>query len=204
MNEKNLKSKIAIVLIMVLLSAVSYAEENSSKNIHLSIFGALGSSGAFGDYPSEYDAEAVFSFYPGLRLSINDTFMPNTYILIDFGYLETGFEGYVLATDTNFNNTYEYLNLNAMFGSQINQIYYAAGLYFGIGLDAYSYREYEDDWFDLDSNSDFGFVAEAGFQPVSFLSLGVQGRYGLKSIGSSVDIKNWAILGTIGIHFFQF
>jgi hypothetical protein len=204
MKKVNLKSICIIVTILLFISVISYAEENSPKNIHLSVLGALGISGAFGDYPSAYDAKAAFSFNPGLRLSINDTFIPNTFILIDFGYLQTGFEGYVLATDTTFNNIYEYLNLNAMFGSKINEIYYAAGFYFGIGLDANSYREYEDIWINLDSNSDFGLAAEVGFKPVSFLSIGVQGRFGLNSIGSSVDIKNLAILGTIGIHIYQF
>lgn len=118
--------------------------------------------------------------------------------------METGFKGYVQPTYSYFYNTYEYLNLNVLIGSRINSFYYAAGLYIGFALDAYGYYEYTDVWTSFDANNDFGIAAEAGIDLVPFLSLGIQARYGLKSIGTSVDIKNTAILGTIQIHFLEF
>jgi len=204
MKKVNFELIISVLVLLLLISTASFAEDRLAKNIHLSVFGGLGISNGHGDYPSENDASIEFSFFPGIRLKMDEAFMPETFILVDLGYLETGFVGYVQATDTQFWNTYDYLNLNAMFGSQTEKIYYAGGLYFGIGLGAYSYREYTDDWVDLDSNTDFGIVAEAGTQVASFLNLGIQARYGIKSIGSSVDIKNWAILATFTIPFYRF
>ncbi len=195
----------ALALLFILSTLCICAEENASGiEGSISVFGGLGISGAGGDYPSEYDSKGQFSFYPGLRMRLNGIITPQSLLLVDFGYLETGFKGHVSPTDSDFWNTYEYLNLNIMFGSGNGILYYAAGLYLGIGLDAYSYREYEDDWFSLDSNADFGLTAEAGIEPLPFLSLGIQGRYGLKSIGTSVDIKNRGILGTFALHFFRF
>ncbi len=186
------------------LSIVAQAGESSAEKGRLSILAGLGISGANGDYPSEFDATTEFSFNPGLRLRLNNFPAQAVFMLFDVGYLETGFYGEVGPTDTYFINTYEYLNFNFIIGGQADQFYFGGGFYYGIGLDAYSYREYIDDTVDLDANSDFGLVAEIGFDLASFLSLGVQGRYGLTSIGTSVDIKNWGILGTIGIHFLRF
>ena len=204
MKKKDRYRAMILVLLMITSAGSLAAEENSSFDKRLSVLGGLGISGARGDYPSEYDADVEFSFYPGLRLRLDETFRPDTFILFDFGYLETGFVGYVGPTDSYFYNTYEYLNLDGMFGAQRDQLYFAGGLYFGFGLDAYSYQDYVDAWVDLDSNNDFGLVGEVGIEVLPFLSVGIQGRYGLKSIGSKVDIKNWALLGTFGIHFHRF
>jgi len=195
---------LCIVFLVIAAGTGLSAQENASDKGRLSVFGGLGVSNARGDYPSEYDAKGEFSFYPGLRLRLDGTFTPDTFLIFDFGYLETGFVGYVQATDSYFWNSYGYLNLNSMFGTQVDMLYLAGGLYLGIGVGANSYREYTDEWITLDSNGDFGLVGELGFEPFPFLSLGVQARFGLKSIGSSVDIKNMAILGTFAIHFLRF
>ncbi len=201
------KSQYTILIIVILIistTALLSAAELSGADKRLSVFGGIGISGARGDYPSEYDAGVEFSFYPGLRLRVDELILPDTFTMFDFGYLETGFVGYVTPTDTHFWNTYSYLNMNVMIGKTFDKLYYAGGLYLGIGLDAYSYREYEDSWVYFEPNGDFGLVAEVGTDIASFLSIGVQGRYGLKSIGSKVDIKNWGILSTVSIHFLNF
>ena len=195
----------AMVFVLLLPAAdLLAADDSDGTRGRLSVLGGVGVSGARGDYASDYDAQSEFSFSPGIRIRLNDVFAPGLLLLIDLGYLETGFTGHVVATDTDFTNTYEYLNLNGMIGASRGAVYYGAGLYLGIGTGAYSYREYTDDTVDLDANSDFGLVAEVGADLASFLSLGIQGRYGLKSIGTSVDIKNWGLLATVGVHFYRF
>jgi hypothetical protein len=164
----------------------------------------VGTSAARGDYPSEYDARVEFSFSPGLRLRLDESFAPNTFIFVDVGFLKTGFVGYVAPADYYFWRTYEYVNFNTMFGSQLDILYLAGGLYFGIGTDAYEYDGWYEEYQYFDSNPDFGLVGEVGFDILPFLSLGAQGRFGLKSIGTSVDIKNWGLLATVGIHFYRF
>jgi len=204
MNRKNRCIVVCVVFLISLPVAGITAQEGIQGNGRLSVQGGVGVSGARGNYAVEYDARTEFSFNPGIRLRVDDTFAPNTLIFADLGFLQAGFVGYVVPTETYFYNTYEYLNINAMFGHYTNPFYLAGGLYFGIGLNAYSYKEYEDKWVTLTSNPDFGVVGELGVDIASFLSIGVQGRFGLKSIGSSVDIRNFGILGTIGLHFLRF
>lgn len=204
MTMKRAGLGVCLVLLIFGTSAITYAQEGPSKKGRLSVFGGLGISGARGDYPSEYDARPEFSFFPGLRLRLDDLFFPGTVILADMGYLETGYVGYVVATDTYFYNTYEYINIDVMFGTKTALLYAAAGLYFGSGIEAYSYREYTDETVSYNANDDIGLVGEIGIDPLSFISLGVQGRFGLKSIGTTVDTRNWGLLATIGLHFLRF
>lgn len=96
------------------------------------------------------------------------------------------------------------MNINAMFGTQMDMLYLAGGLYLSICTAAYEYDGWFEEYQYFDENADFGLVAEVGADVLSFLSLGVQARFGLKSIGTSVDIKNWGLLATIGIHFYEF
>jgi len=200
------KSRFLVLSLLLVLCMTGglYAQEKAGGNGQLSIFGGLGISSARGAYATEYSADSDFSFFPGLRLRLNELVAPNTFFLVDFGYLETGFIGYVGPTDSYFWRTYEYLNLDVLMGAQAEMFYLAGGIYFANGLNAYDYREYEDKYISLDSNNDFGLLVEAGVELVPFLSLGVQGRYGLKDIAPKVEIKNWAVLGTIAIHFFDF
>lgn len=195
---------ICILTLVVVVAGVATAQETTNKRF--SVVGGVGMSGARGDYASEYDASIDFSFFPGLRFRLDGAIAaaPESYLMFDFVFLKTGFNGYVAATDTTFYNGYEYLNVNAMFGGQTNALYYGGGLYLAPGLDAYSYREYTDEWVDLDSNADFGLVGEIGSDVTRLLSVGIQARWGLKSIGSSVDIKNWGILATVAFHFHRF
>ena len=192
------------ILILISPASLMARGDTADEKGNLSIFSGFGISGARGDYPSEYNAETRFSFSPGLRLRMNDILQTKAFSMVDFGYLQTGFFGTVDATDTYFVNIYDYLNLDLMVGGQSGALYFCGGIYYGIGLGANSYREYTDEWVSLDSNNDFGLVGEIGAELTSFLSLGVQGRYGLVSIGSSVDIRNWGLLATISIHFFHF
>ena len=204
MSNRSLYGVMIVVFLMLATAGSPAAEENAPFNKRISVLGALGIAGAHGDYASEHDAGVELSFLPGLRLRLDETFRPNTFIIIDAGYLETGFFGYIEPTDTYFYNTYEYINLDGMFGTQGEQLYAAGGLYMGFGLDAYSYNDYTDSYSDLDSNNDFGLVGEVGVEALPYLSIGVQARYGLTSIGSKADIKNWGLLATFGIHFHRF
>jgi len=201
-------STIIFLMAALLLSGMNEpilsAQDALSMEGRVSIQGGVGISGARGDYPSEYDARVEFSFNPGLRLRLEEPFLPDTMVLVDLGFLKTGFIGYVSPTDTYFYNSYEYVNMNAMLGAQQGMLYFAGGLYFGIGTASYSYKEYEDKWVSFDANPDFGLIGEVGAELTSFLSLGVQSRFGLKSIGSSVDIKNFGLLATVGLHFYRF
>lgn len=70
------------------------------------------------EYPVEYNAGIQFSFYPGLRLRLNNIFTPITFIIVDVGYLGAGFSDYVRTTDSFFGNSCGYLNLDVMFGTQ--------------------------------------------------------------------------------------
>src|SRR6056297_2309570 len=113
---------IFICVVLLLCENVSFlgARESLSGNGRLSVNGGVGISGARGDYPSEYDARVEFSFSPGLRLRLDESFAPNTFILVDVGFLKTGFVGYVAPADYYFWRTYEYVNFNTMFGSQLD------------------------------------------------------------------------------------
>lgn len=205
MMKNNYQKKTIILIIIFLSIAVSAAAgEDTASFGRVSILGCIGISTAYGEYPAEYNAGIEFSFYPGLRLRLNKILTPITFIITDIGYLQTGFSGYVEPTDSSFWNTYDYINLNIMFGTQISLFYFAGGIYYGFGLSGNSYREYTDEWVGLNANNDLGIVAEGGAELFSFLSVGVQARCGIMSIGSSVDIKNLAILGTLGIHVFRF
>lgn len=196
------KSLLVLVLLFSLLSLIYSQSGQPSRR--LAFQGGLGISGATGDYPSEYQAKPEFSFNPGLRLWMKDYFYSDSVLLVDLGYLETGFVGYVSPTDSRFWNTYTYLNLNTMVGKWFEKFYLAGGLYLGIGLDAYSYKEYEDEWVSFDANGDFGLVGEGGMRINDFFSLGLQVKKGLKSIGSSVDIKNWVLHGNFSINLLKF
>lgn len=202
--EKKVLAIVLMVALALVIPVYSNAAEKDSPAGRISIQGGVGISGARGDYPSEYDARVEFSFNPGLRVRLEEVFLPDTFVIADLGFLKTGFIGYVAPTDTYFYNSYEYVNMNAMLGAQQDMLYYAGGLYFGIGTAAYSYKEYEDKWVYFDANPDFGLIGEVGAELTSFLSLGVQGRFGLKSIGSKVEIKNFGLLATVGIHFYKF
>ncbi|MGC9313251.1 MAG: hypothetical protein ACP5IA_11220, partial [Sediminispirochaetaceae bacterium] len=65
-----------VCVVLLLCAAVSFlgAQESALGNGRLSVNGGVGISGARGDYPSEYDARVDFSFNPGLRLRLNETF----------------------------------------------------------------------------------------------------------------------------------
>ncbi len=192
------------ILVSTTFSIRISADESSQLNGSLSILGGLGVSTAGGSYPADYNAEGVFSFYPGLRAVINNIPAKSAFIILDVGYLETGFRGYVFPTSSSFYNTYEYININLLAGGNLNKLYYAAGFYLGPGLDSYGYSEYTDEWTYFDSNSDFGLAVETGYHLAPFISLGLQARYGLKSISTSVDIKNIVLLAMIQIHFLNF
>jgi hypothetical protein len=192
------------VLALLIVSSLQLFPDSVGTSGRLSVYGGIGISGASGDYADENDAKPEFSFNPGLRLRMTDLFYPDSVLFVDFGYLETGFIGYVAPTDSRLWNTYTYLNLNAMIGISFNPIYLAGGFYLGIGLDSYSYREYTDEWVSFDSNGDFGVVVELGTEVFDFLTLGVQAKHGLKSIGSSVEIINWVLHGTFALHFLRF
>ena len=195
---------LAALLVLLFSAVILNAEEGDSRNARVSVFGAVGISGGRGEYPSDYDAKPDFSYHPGVRLRLDEIFKPSLLLLADFGYLEAGFIGYVQATDSYFWRTYQYLNLNGMIGSQSGITYYAGGLYLGIGTGAYNYYEWTDEYTSLNSNLDLGLAAEVGADLFRFLSLGVQGRFGLISIAQSVDIKNWGILAHVAIHVFRF
>lgn len=203
MKKKRPSIVLILTLALIIPVSLSAAEEDSPAG-RITLQGGVGISGARGDYPSEYDARVEFSFNPGLRVRLEEPFLPDTFVLVDLGFLKTGFIGYVSPTDTYFYNSYEYVNMNAMLGAQQDMLYYAGGLYFGIGTAAYSYKEYEDTWVYFDANPDFGLIGEIGAELTSFLSLGVQARFGLKSIGSKVDIKNFGLLATVGVHLYRF
>ncbi len=204
MNRRFLKRIFFILFLTFTVTLWLSGAEPAGPDKRLSVLGGFGVSSARGDYPSEFDARSDFSFTPGVRLKVEELLLEESYFFFDLGYLETGFVGYVSPTDTYFYNTYTYLNLNVMIGKLYQKLYYAGGIYLGIGLDAYSYKEYEDKWGSFDPNNDFGIVVEVGADITTFLSLGVQGRYGLTSIGSKVDIKNQGILGTISFHVLRF
>jgi hypothetical protein len=204
MKKNHQKTTIILVIMFLFISGSVAAGEDTVSFGRVSVFGGVGISTAYGEYPAEYSAGIEFSFYPGLRLRLNKILTPITFIIVDAGYLKTGFSGYVGPTDSSFWNSYDYVNLNIMFGTQLSLFYFAGGIYYGFGLSANSYREYTDEWVGLNANNDLGIVAEGGAELLSFLSVGVQARCGIMSIGSQVDIKNLVILGTLGIHVFRF
>lgn len=193
-----------LVLVLLFFSLSLLYSQSGQPSRRLALQGGIGISGATGDYASEYQAAPEFSFNPGLRLWMKDYFYSDSVLLVDLGYLETGFVGNVIPTESRFWNTYTYLNLNAMLGKWFDKFYLAGGLYLGIGLDAYSYKEYEDRWVSFDSNGDFGLAGEGGMKINDFLTLGVQVKKGLKSIGSSVDIKNWVLHANFSITLLRF
>jgi len=131
-------STIIFLMAALLLSGMNEpilsAQDALSMEGRVSIQGGVGISGARGDYPSEYDARVEFSFNPGLRLRLEEPFLPDTMVLVDLGFLKTGFIGYVPGPpEYYFYNYYEYVNMNAMLGAQQGMLYFAGGLYFGIG-----------------------------------------------------------------------
>jgi hypothetical protein len=204
----NTKKKFFIISSTILLSILSIslvAQESSSSKGRLAIFSGVGISNCYGDYPSEYDAKVEFSFHPGARLQLNEIFNSKMLLFIDFGYLEIAYKGFVGPTDTYFYNNYEFLAFTTMAGIPLGESgYLSGGLFFGKPLDANSYREYIDDWISLDHESDFGLVAEIGKDLGEYFTIGVQGRFGLKSIGEKVDTKTWALHGRLCINLFRF
>jgi len=126
-------------------------------------------------------------------------------LFIDFGYLEIAYKGFVDPTDTYFYNNYDFLAFNVMGGTSLGEIaYFSGGLYFAKSLGGDSYREYTDTWVSLDMKNDFGLVAEIGKNLGDYFTIGVQGRFGLKSIGEKTDQKTWAIHGRLIINIFKF
>jgi len=87
----------------------SLAQENTTSKALVSIFGGVGISNCYGEYPSEYNSAVEFSFHPGVRLGINEIFNTNMKLFIDFGYLEIAYKGFVDPTDTYFYNNYDFL-----------------------------------------------------------------------------------------------
>ena len=65
-----------IVLSIALCSVIHNlcAQENNSNNIQISIFADPGISGAYGEYPSEYNSKVEFSFNAGARIRLNQAF----------------------------------------------------------------------------------------------------------------------------------
>lgn len=197
---------IALISIIMLLTLPkhTFAQYVGSDKVVISIFGGAGISNAFGDYPSEYDASTDFSFHPGARLQINQVAISQLHLAFDVGFLEVSYNGYVGPTDTYFYSYYNFLAFNVMAGLSAGPAYLNGGFYYGKALSAESYREYTDAWVSLDHENDFGLLVEAGRALGNYFYIGAQGRFGLKSIGSSVDIKTWALHGKLGINIFRF
>jgi hypothetical protein len=199
-----MKKGIAVLVLCVFVFPVAVCAQDGGIGGKVAVYGSLGVSGASGAYARENNAFVDFGYNPGLRLQLSNLPIEGLRSIIEFGYLESAFNGYVTATDSTFYNVYSYLNFNAMVGAGVDFLYYAGGLYYGIDLDAWSYRQYTDEWLNLSSNPDFGVVGEVGVEYFDLISVGIQARHGLKSIGSSVDIKNWDLWATIVLNFLEF
>lgn len=197
-------STIVLSLVMCAAFHTLCAQGNDSNNIQIAIFADPGISGAYGDYPSEYNSSVEFSFSAGARLRMNQGFGTNMMFAFDIGFLEIAYRGQVEATDTYFYSSYDFLAFNSLAGIKIGDGYLGAGLFYAKSLGGDSYQEYIDRWITLDQKDDFGLMAELGKDLGKYLTIGIQGRFGIPSIGSSVDIKTYALHGKLSINIFQF
>jgi hypothetical protein len=198
----NYKKTITIVLCILLCSA--FHGVWAQGNIQISLFGDPGISSAYGDYPSEYNPTVDFSFHAGARVRINEAFGTPFMMAFDCGFLDIAYNGHVDATDTYFYTSYNFLAFNALTGVTFGSGYLAGGLYYAKSLGGDSYQEYADRWISLDQKDDLGLVAELGKDLGEYITVGIQGRFGIPSIGSSVDIKTWALHGKLAINLFSF
>lgn len=205
MNTKKSGFILSLTFLLSVLSINLVAQESSLSKRQLAIFCGVGISNCYGDYPSEYHSAVEFSFHPGARVKVNNIFKSKLLLLVDFGYLEIAFKGFVDPTDTYFYNSYEFLALSPMVGTKLGESgYLSGGVYFAKSLDGNSYREYTDQWVSLSTQNDLGLVAEIGKDLGDYFTIGLQGRFGLKSIGETSDIKTWALHGRLCINLFRF
>lgn len=199
-------TKISIFLLSVLLIYGDLrAQENNGEKMQFSLFCGVGISNCYGEYPSEYNSAVEFSFHPGARLKINEFISSNMMFLVDFGYLEIAYKGFVGATDTYFYNNYGFLALTPMVGTRLGEKgYLSGGVYFAKSLSGNMYQEYVDQWISLSPQNDLGLVAEIGKDLGDYFTIGLQARFGLKSIGETSDTKTWALHGRLCINIFKF
>lgn len=195
----------AIVMLWCSVVQPLSAQVNESDRIQIGVFGSPGISGAYGNYPSQFKSSPDFSFSAGVRARFHEAFGSKMMMAADVGFLEVAYTADVEATDTYFYSSYNFLTLNVLAGTTFGSSYYAAGgFFYAKSLEGSQYRESLDQWVTLDQNDDFGFLAEIGKDLGSYLTVGIQGRYGLVSIGESVDIKTWAFHGRIGLNILSF
>ena len=178
------------------------AQSNDSDDIQISLFGNPGISSAYGEYPSGYNSSVDFSFSAGARIRINNVFNSKMLLALDCGFLEVAYNGYVDPTDSYFYSSYDFLTINVLTGIPFGSSYVTGGLFYAISLGGDQYQEYTDRWVSLDQKSDFGLAVEMGKDLGKYLTVGIQGRLGILSIGESVDIKTWALHGKLGINIF--
>ena len=198
-----------IISIFITVASVSVfhtlsAQTSSSGSTQIALFADPGISGAYGDYPSEYNSTIDFSFSAGVRVRINQAFSTKMIFAFDCGFLEVAYQGTVDATDTYFYSSYDFLTFNSLAGMSSGKGYLAGGLFFAKSLGGDSYQEYSDRWISLDQKDDFGLLGEVGKDLGKYLTVGIQGRFGIPSIGNSVDIKTWALHGKLNINIFEF
>lgn len=189
--------------------ALSFIYQNSKAQsdgpgIQIGIFGNPGISSAYGEYPSTYNASVDFSFSAGARVRLNQAFGNNLMLAFDIGFLEIGYNGTVDVTDSYFYTSYDFLTFNFLAGVPLGSGYFGGGLYYAASLGGDQYQEFIDRWITLDQKGDFGLLVELGKDLGPYFTVGVQGRFGLASVGESVDIKTWALHGKIGINIFSF
>lgn len=204
-NLMNHPRTFTIILSIVLSSVFSNmrAQENNPGHIQIGIFADPGISSTYGDYPSEYNASPEFSISAGVRARLNQAFGTNMMLAADFGFIEIAYRGFVDPTDSYIYTTYDFLTFNFLAGVPLGPSYAAGGFYFAKSLGGNQYKEYTDKWVSLSQKSDIGLLAEMGVDLGKYISLGVQGRVGIPSIGSSIDIKTWALHAKLGINIFR-
>ena len=181
---------------------VAKAQGNESNGVQISIFGNPGISSAYGEYPSEYNSSVDFSFSAGARVRIYQAFNTKMMLNFDVGFLEVAYNGHVAPTDSRFYSSYDFLTINILPGIALGEGYLLGGLYYAKSLGGDQYQEYIDRWISLTQQNDLGLAAEIGKDLGEYITIGVQGRLGIKSIGKSVDIKTWALHGKLGINIF--
>jgi hypothetical protein len=101
-----------VIALLMALPGNSFAQDDSSDKVVISIFGGAGISNAYGDYPSEYDATVDFSFHPGGRIRINQVGIQQLHLAFDVGFLEVAYNGHVGPTDSYFYSYYNFLAFN--------------------------------------------------------------------------------------------
>ncbi len=180
------------------------AQDTNSGNIQIAIFGDPGISGCYGDYPSENNSTLEFSFSAGARLRVNEAFGNNMLLAFDFGFLDVAYRGTNPGTSTYFFSSYEFLTFNGLVGIPIGTGYIGGGVYYAKALTGDRYEEFTDRWFSLDHKDDIGVLAEFGKDLGQFITIGIQGRFGIPSIGESVDIHTWALHGKLAFNIFKF